>query len=54
MRKLKRSIARARMSKEGIRRMNKKSYGIHPITGRPVILPSYFATNWRKYSATTY
>jgi hypothetical protein len=50
MRKLRRSIARAKMQKEGIRRMNKKRHSTNPITGRPCILPSYFAENWRKYS----
>lgn len=50
MRKLRRSIARARMKKEGIRHMNKKRHSINPLTGRPTILPSYFAENWRKYS----
>lgn len=42
------------MIKEGIRRMNKESRGVHPVTGRPVLIPSYFATNWKKYSNPTY
>ena len=50
MRKLRRSIARAKMKKEGIRHMNKVRHSTDPITGRPVTLPSYFAENWRKYS----
>lgn len=49
MRKLRRSIARARMEKEGIRHMNKTRYGIDLATKRPVFYPSYFAENWRKY-----
>lgn len=50
MRKLRRSIAHARMKKEGIRHPNKKKHSVHPTTGQPVTLPSYFAENWRKYS----
>ena len=50
MRKLRRSIARARMQAEGIRHMNKKRYSVNPFTGRHTVLPSYFAENWRKYS----
>lgn len=49
MRKLKRSIARARMKAEGIRHMNKVRHAVNPITRRPETLPSYFAENWRKY-----
>ena len=49
MRKLKRSIARARMRAEGIRHMNKTRHVINPVTHRPQTLPSYFAENWRKY-----
>jgi hypothetical protein len=49
MRRILRSIARGRMKKEGIRRMNKKRPAINPLTGRIVIQPSYFAENWRKY-----
>lgn len=50
MRKLKRSIARARMEKEGIRHINKKRHTRDPFSGRPVIQPSFFAENWREYS----
>lgn len=50
MRKLRRSIARARMEKEGIRHMNKTRHGVNPITKTPVTYPSYFAENWRKYA----
>lgn len=49
MRKYKRSIARAKMKAEGIRRMNKIRHTTDPITHKPVVLPSYFAENWRKY-----
>lgn len=38
------------MKKEGIRHMNKERPSVHPFTGRLVILPSYFAQNWRKYA----
>jgi hypothetical protein len=51
MRKLKRSIARARMEKEGIQHMNKKRCAKTPFTGRPFIAPSFFAENWREYSS---
>ena len=44
MRKLKRSIARARMQKEGIQHINKKQIDIK---GR--VLPSFFSMNWRSY-----
>ena len=49
MRKLRRSIARAKMKKEGIRHMNKVRHTTD-LLGRPITLPSYFAENWRKYS----
>lgn len=39
MRKLRRSIARSRMQKDGIQHMNRKIKG-----GK-----SFFALNWRKY-----
>ncbi len=51
MRKYKRRIARARMEKEGIQHINKRRYSRNPITGAPVVLPSFFADNWRKYSS---
>lgn len=50
MRKLRRSIARARMQREGIQHMNKERRSINPLTGRLIISPSYFAENWRKYT----
>lgn len=47
MRKLKRSIARARMQKEGIQHINKKQIDKIDIKGR--VLPSFFSMNWRSY-----
>ena len=44
MRKLKRSIARAKMQKEGIQHINKKQTDAKGRT-----LPSFFAMNWRSY-----
>lgn len=38
------------MEKAGVQHINKKRQGAHPITGRPVVIPSFFAQNWRKYS----
>lgn len=49
MRKLKRSIARANMERAGIKHINKRKTGVNPISGMPVIFPSFFADNWRKY-----
>lgn len=46
MRKLKRSIARAKMGTEGIKHINKKS--INPRTGLRTGR-SFFSENWRKY-----
>ena len=46
MRKLKRSIARAKMRAEGIQHINKKR--INPRTGLRTD-PSFFSENWRKY-----
>ena len=43
MRKLKRAVARYRMKKAGITRMNKTRYDI-----KGNRYPSYFAENWRK------
>lgn len=44
MRKYKRAVARHNMKKQGFTRMNRKSIGL-----KGQILPSPFATNWRKY-----
>lgn len=50
MRKIMRNIARANMRRAGIKRMNKKRYYIHPKTGLPMQVPSFFATEWRKWA----
>lgn len=44
MRKLKRSIARARMERLGVLHINKKRRD-----RKGHALPSYFADNWRKF-----
>lgn len=49
MRRYLRAIARANMEREGIQHINKTRHVINHITGRPTILPSFFAENWRKY-----
>lgn len=51
MRKYKRSLARARMQREGIQHINRRT--VNPLTGRRN-LPSYFAENWRKYASKNY
>lgn len=49
MRKLKRSIARHKMVKFGIQKMNKRKWGFMPGSRVPSKLPSYFAENWRRF-----
>lgn len=49
MRKFKRSIARARMNKEGVCRMNKPCFTRDMTTGLIARVQSRFAENWRKY-----
>lgn len=46
MRKLARSIARAKMRRDGVRQMSKKKYAA--AGGRPA---SYFSLHWREYAA---
>lgn len=46
LRKLKRSVAHAKMDKEGLKKINRKAV----INGRKVANgKSYFAENWKKY-----
>lgn len=47
MRKLYRSIARARMHKAGYRRINRSVVKL--TEGGPVRIGSFFARNWRSY-----
>lgn len=47
MRKLYRSIARARMQGAGLRHINRPILVMH--NGGPVNLGSFFARNWRSY-----
>ena len=47
MRSLRRSIAHYRMELAGVQRINKPRKAT--IKGRPVTLPSPFATSWRRY-----
>lgn len=47
MRKLHRSIARARMQGAGLRHINRPICVMH--NGGPVNLGSFFARNWRSY-----
>lgn len=49
MRKILRNIARAKMRKAGIKRVNKTRWFIHPQTGDPMKIQSYFAEHWREY-----
>lgn len=48
MRKLRRSIAHAKMRKAGIEHINKPKY--NNIGGFLIKCPSVFAENWRKYA----
>lgn len=49
MRKYLRSIARANMRRAGIRKVNKRFWGVQPGGVIPTRLPSYFAENWRDW-----
>lgn len=49
MRKYLRQIARERMQKMGIRKMNKHQYTRDPLTGAVDVQKSYFAQHWREY-----
>ncbi len=48
MRKILRSIARAKMEKEGIQHINRRVTMRNLVTGE-IIKTSYFAAHWREY-----
>lgn len=49
MRKYLRRIARAKMKKDGIQRMNKRLWFLNPKTETMERLNSYFSMHWREY-----
>jgi len=49
MRKILRRIARAKMQKSGIRKMNKPRYVFNYKTRQIEKRPSFFAENWKSY-----
>lgn len=52
-RKIARNRAHANMKRRGIQHINKRSYSLvySPFGAIPTIEPSFFAKNWRDYSA---
>ena len=49
MRKILRSMARARMKAAGVQKINKTRYMRNQFTGMISKYPSIFAENWRKW-----
>ena len=50
MRELQRAVARTRMQKRGVQKMNKQRYAFNPTTQQWVCVGSYFSQNWRKWA----